>query len=209
MRSGTRRSTIMGACLAGLSVVSAAQVGRIAPGSVRIDGVPDEAAWASTPVHEIRHSLAGEAPTVATRFRLATDGDALLVAAECEQPDMGGLRAAGTSRDAGIWQDDCIEVFLDPTGRGVEYVQYWAFVAVRWDGAAWTLFVNGAVAAVETAPALGYVPPVATVPLNLGGYSLHSNNVFCGWLDEARIWDTALSDEHVAAVMLSDIGDGR
>jgi len=37
---------------------------------------------------------------------------------------MAGLKAERTERDSSVWGDDCVEIFVDPAGKGKEYFQF-------------------------------------------------------------------------------------
>jgi hypothetical protein len=54
--------------------------------------------------------------TQRTRCFVAHGADALYVAFECSDSDLGNVVRNVTERDGGVWSDDCVEVFLDPTG---------------------------------------------------------------------------------------------
>ena len=60
---------------------------------------------------------AGEAPFEA-RVRVAYDDQALYVAFRVEDTD---LQATYEDHDAHLWEEDCVEVFLDPDGDGRNY----------------------------------------------------------------------------------------
>lgn len=96
----------------------------VEPGAVRIDGRLDERAWAVAETYHLRHSLTSQTPTVETHFRVLADGQAIYFGIACEQPDMAGLKATRTERDSGVWSDDCVEIFVDPAGKGEEYFQF-------------------------------------------------------------------------------------
>lgn len=85
------------------------------------------------------------------------------------------------------------------------HVNAWSFVAVRWDGNEWSLFLNGRLSARETNPQVAFEPVSSAVPLNIGGYNRHTNNIFCGHVDETRLFDQPLSDRQIRAVMLDDL----
>lgn len=82
----------------------------------------------------------------------------------------------------------------------------WYFAAVTWDGT-WRLYLNGALMAENTD---GEYPPYVyrkDIPLRLGGYNDHTNNIFVGLIDETRIWQRALSAEEIKQVMLADLSE--
>lgn len=80
-----------------------------------VDGHVDEPVWQSAALAEGFMVLGGSgaiAP-VSTRARLCFDPEALYIAFECDEPSVGTL-VRRTSRDGHeVWNDDCVEVFLD------------------------------------------------------------------------------------------------
>ena len=90
-----------------------------APATVSIDGSLDE--WKGAPWTERFRDIEGEKGVpFATRAKLMWDARYLYVAAHLEQPHLAGKL---TKRDSVIYKDDDFEVFLDPSGRGVNYFE--------------------------------------------------------------------------------------
>lgn len=58
----------------------------------------------------------GIAP-IQTRFASVRDKQAIYFAVECLEPDMGKLLTRITADDGNMWEDDCVEILLDPTGK--------------------------------------------------------------------------------------------
>ncbi len=88
-----------------------------------IDGTLDDDAWAKAAVVE-DFTLLGEperAPTHGTRVRLLHDDRALYAAFECAEAKMGEVVAELTERDAPLWSEDCVELFLSPRDDGEGY----------------------------------------------------------------------------------------
>ncbi|MEO5799995.1 MAG: DUF5916 domain-containing protein, partial [Gemmatimonadales bacterium] len=84
---------------------------RIAGPPPQIDGVLDDAAWATAPVISDfvqKDPNEGKAPTVATQVRLLYDNDALYIAARMLRPDARAIRRSVSRRDS----DSDAEVFL-------------------------------------------------------------------------------------------------
>ena len=95
-----------------------------AAGPVTLDGVLDEPSWA-TAVEVSGFTVSGRddlAPQQ-TVLRLLYDATHLYVAVVCQEPSMGTLRAAVTPRDGPFWEDDAVELFLDPAHVHDDYVQ--------------------------------------------------------------------------------------
>ena len=64
---------------------------------------------------------------VQTRAQAAYDGEGLYFVVECLEPKMKALRAKATGqKDANIFADDCIEIFVCPAGSEKEYYHFGA-----------------------------------------------------------------------------------
>ncbi len=92
-----------------------------ARGPVAVDGQLDEAAWSSAPAVHLVETLTGAAPSYATRARLLWDDAALYVAFDCED-DLVWARPRRHDDDA-IYEDEVVELFLDPSGVGRDYAE--------------------------------------------------------------------------------------
>lgn len=60
----------------------------------------------------------GTEPEAATEAYVVWDEECLSVAFVCHEPNMDKLVANVESRDGRVWDDDCVEIMLDPTGSG-------------------------------------------------------------------------------------------
>jgi hypothetical protein len=88
-----------------------------------IDGKLDEAIWDKAAWTEDFVDIEGAAkpkPRFRTRAKMLWDDDNLYLAIEMEEPD---LWATLTERDAVIFQDNDIEVFIDPDGSTHKYME--------------------------------------------------------------------------------------
>ncbi|MES2306869.1 MAG: carbohydrate-binding family 9-like protein [Gemmatimonadota bacterium] len=88
-----------------------------------IDGRLRDPAWENARWSETFVDIEGvarPAPTWATRFKLAWDDGFLYVAVAMDEPD---LWATLTQRDAVIYHDNDIELFVDPDGDGLRYFE--------------------------------------------------------------------------------------
>ena len=95
---------------------------RRASDAIRVDGVLDEATWALSPrVGPLRLIHAPDrAPTFPTEVAVTWDERHLYVAFACSDPDPW---ARQTERDARLWEEEVVEVFLDPDGDGRQYAE--------------------------------------------------------------------------------------
>jgi len=112
------------------------QAGR-ASAPPEIDGKLNDAAWRGAEWSESFVDIEGAgrpAPRWATRFKLAWDAEYLYVALAMDEPD---LWATITERDAVIFHDNDIELFVDPDGDGLRYFE----LEVNALNTAWDLFL--------------------------------------------------------------------
>lgn len=89
---------------------------------VRIDGVLDDAAWVFSPrVGELRLIHAPERrPAYPTEAAVTWDDTFLYVAFACTDPAPWARHA---QRDDRLWEEEVVEVFLDPDGDGRNYAE--------------------------------------------------------------------------------------
>jgi hypothetical protein len=95
---------------------------RHAVDAIRIDGKLDEATWALSPrVGEIRLiDNPSRRPVFPTEAAMAWDERALYVSfASHDAEPWGRLK----TRDAALWEEEVVEVFLDPDGDGRQYAE--------------------------------------------------------------------------------------
>ena len=89
----------------------------------RVDGSLDDAAWRSAPWSAAFVDIEGAvrpAPRFRTRMKMLWDDRYLYVGAELEEPDVWGTI---TQRDAVIFHDNDFEMFIDPDGDALNYVE--------------------------------------------------------------------------------------
>lgn len=83
--------------------------------------IPRMTSWAHVPAIPLRRSQDGGAPEQATAVRIARDDRALFLRFECDDRD---IWATHTRRDAPLWEEEVVEVFLAPgAGDPREYVE--------------------------------------------------------------------------------------
>lgn len=137
-----------GLAMCGVAVESprkAAQAIRVDQGAIVVDGKLDDAAWAKAPVQTGFERLTSMANrdavpgTMQTSFQVAWDAGTLYVGMRCKEPNIAGMKPypAPEVWDGAMWANDCIELFVDPTGRrdsyyhfasgpnGAQYDAYW------------------------------------------------------------------------------------
>jgi hypothetical protein len=91
---------------------------------VHIDGVLDDSAWNAVPWTPMFVDIEGSAkprPRFQTRAKMLWDEQFLYVAAELEEPHVW---ATFTEHDSVIFRDNDFEVFLNPSGDGLNYFEF-------------------------------------------------------------------------------------
>ncbi len=86
---------------------------------IRIDGKLDEPEWCLATPLLLRDIKGRQAP--ATVARLLWDERYLYIAFECADPD---IWATKTKRDDFLWEEEVVEVFIDPDGDGRNYYEF-------------------------------------------------------------------------------------
>ena len=91
-----------------------------------IDGNVRPAEWsAATTVPGFRENAGDGVPGAATRAWAGYDAESLYLAFECREPDPAkSVRTAYGRHDAPVWNNECVEVFLDTLGDQVSYVHF-------------------------------------------------------------------------------------
>src|SRR5512135_1873676 len=94
-----------------------------APRAPRLDGSLDDAAWRAAQWSAAFVDIEGAAkpaPRFRTRMKMLWDDRYLYVGAELQEPDVWGTI---TQRDAVIFRDNDFEMFIDPDGDALNYVE--------------------------------------------------------------------------------------
>ncbi|MBI4024483.1 MAG: DUF4838 domain-containing protein [Verrucomicrobia bacterium] len=101
-----------------------------ATGSITLDGQMLEPDWTRAESGSMVVIQENVKPLVRTEVRVLYDKENLYAGWKCFEPQMGRLRAvAKTHDDDVLWQDDEVEIFLDPSGKRRGYCQLLANVA--------------------------------------------------------------------------------
>ena len=89
--------------------------------AINVDGFLDERSWqhAQPMILVLRED--GGAPQHATTAKAVWDQSALYVAFQCDDPEMW---ATMKERDDRLWEQEVVEVFLDPNGNGDPYFEF-------------------------------------------------------------------------------------
>ncbi len=87
----------------------------------RLRGTLDDASWSRVPTLSLRRAQNGAAPEQATTVRIAHDSHALLLRFDCDDRDTW---ATHRLRDAPLWEEEVVEVFVAPGEEDpAEYVE--------------------------------------------------------------------------------------
>jgi hypothetical protein len=145
-----------------------------------IDGQLDDAAWqASVPVSGFRYSSSPRLAREQMVMRLLWDREWLYMAVEIEEPTPARMVVTAHGRDAYVFNDDCIEWFVDP---GHSHALYYQFglnpAAAMWDSRtfdnSWDCPWRAAVAVGGT----GWCAEVAMPMRELAGGKVDSGDVW-------------------------------
>ena len=111
------------AVLAATTAPAARYASPAVEGPPLIDGKLDDPAWPAAPWTSDFANIEGPdrpAPPLRTRAKIAHDATHLYIAAELTEPHVW---AAAHERDGQLFKEDAFEVFLDPGGDGLDYVE--------------------------------------------------------------------------------------
>jgi len=90
-------------------------------GPIKVDGVFDEPSWrAAKSTGAFRANDGSETPTSRVEAKMLWDDSNLYFAFECDDTD---LAATMTKRDEHLWQEEVVEVFIDPDGDEKNYIE--------------------------------------------------------------------------------------
>jgi hypothetical protein len=119
------------------------KVVKVEKDAIKVDGLLDDAAWKKASVADDFCNGNGEAALGKTRLLAAQDEANLYIAIEGFEAE-AVLKAAALIANAGkhddndIWQDDAVEVFIDPSGKRASYYQ----IIVNSKGVTWDAWHN-------------------------------------------------------------------
>ena len=102
-------------------------------GSIVIDGSPTDAAWAQAQ-QLVPFTIAGDGVLpLQPQVLICRDASTLYLSARLPKPAGAPARAKITERDGPLWEDDSVEIFLDPGYTKNHYIQ----LIVNAGGARW------------------------------------------------------------------------
>ena len=86
--------------------------------SPSVDGILDNAYLEQGVTLEMRDAMQGSRLKAPTTTYLVRDRENLYILFDCNEPRMANLRIREKDRDGNVWQDDCVEIFVDRAGVG-------------------------------------------------------------------------------------------
>jgi len=90
-------------------------------GPIKVDGVFDEPSWrVATSTGAFRANDGSETVTSRVEAKMLWDDSNLYFAFECDDTD---ITATMTKRDEHLWQEEVVEVFIDPDGDEKNYIE--------------------------------------------------------------------------------------
>ena len=94
---------------------------------IKIDGKLDEPDWqkalVSTPFTYLKTNAPSHTPAP-TEAHLLADNNAVYIGIRCAEPEMAKLVDAPLPRDGSLWNQDCVELFLSPTGQQTSFYHF-------------------------------------------------------------------------------------
>jgi hypothetical protein len=90
------------------------------PGPIAIDGMLDEPGWVAADRFDLVKTDTNEQPRLPTVVRALWDDTYLYVGFECTDNDIWSNM---TEHDAPLWEEEVVEIFLDPAGIGTAYFE--------------------------------------------------------------------------------------
>lgn len=90
-------------------------------GPIKVDGVLDEPSWkAAKSTGTFRANDGSGAATSRVEAKMLWDDSDLYFAFECDDTDLAGTM---TQRDEHLWEEEVVEVFIDPDGDEKNYIE--------------------------------------------------------------------------------------
>jgi hypothetical protein len=81
---------------------------------IRIDGALDEPSWRGAPTYRLLQTDGPIPPRFPTRFKALLRDGTLFLGVEAEDPEVAARTLMASERDAMIWEDDSVEIFVAP-----------------------------------------------------------------------------------------------
>ena len=93
-------------------------------GAVKLDGVLDEKFWQEAKLETIESAMLDSRPLqVKSSLRAVVVNDELHLGIECMEPRMSFLKDNLKKRNSRVWDENNLDIFIDPSGNGSYYFQ--------------------------------------------------------------------------------------
>ena len=90
----------------------------------KIDGQLTDPCWANAAKVKLVNLRETEPLKATTEAYMTCDANALYIAFVCHEPKPEKLHTTVTQRDGSLWQDDCVEIFVDPEHTRKNYYHF-------------------------------------------------------------------------------------
>ena len=121
--NGGKMRVLMLAVMTAWSLIATADV-KPASAEMTTDGRLDEPCWASADWNGEFRELAGRqkgGEIIQTSFAIVADARAVYVGVRCSEPALDAVRALPPNN---LWNCDCVEIFLAPSGRSFSFYHF-------------------------------------------------------------------------------------
>jgi len=122
LRDGLQQSFEQSAALADLHIPTL-DIPQVEDNAITVDADLTDPGWATVPNVRFRTVMTAGDTKYRTLLKAAWSQEALYLAFDLQEPSPWELRANITQRDGGVWEDDCVEVFVSPGPDKERYVQ--------------------------------------------------------------------------------------
>lgn len=111
-----RCALLLSALAASLALAQPARELIALPGDIKLDGRLDDPAWQTAPQTEPFLYLGSKSALAPrqTRGRIVFNRDFIVLGLEADEPDMASLSQTVRPRDGNMWQEDALEIMLQP-----------------------------------------------------------------------------------------------
>jgi len=146
-----------------------------------IDGKLNEALWGILPKYELKEHKQSKELVNKTFFNICYDSDNLYFAFRCMEKEMGKIKNTwniANERDGNLWEDDCVEIFIDPYAGSSFYYHFIVNVAgLVYDAKGMNRSWNSEVHAATSREKDFWIAEI-TIPFISFGYSPKGNEIW-------------------------------
>ncbi|NLZ64735.1 MAG: DUF4838 domain-containing protein [Lentisphaerae bacterium] len=89
-----------------------------------LDGRLDDPFWAGLPVLRVQFDKNhGRVYAEGADAKVAITAEALYISVRCEEPALDQIKDSGVGPEQAVWDENCVDIFIDPAGDGKLYYQ--------------------------------------------------------------------------------------